>query len=611
MLFQSFNYIEYAFNGANKRGQAAKISDLNIPKDGADHYLCLYRYQAELVRFLEENAKKPKEERTRHDFVSYCDYIYFDIDVKNDLELAAGYTCQLLEQIKSFEIPADKVKISFSGAKGFHVLIPSSLFGAVPSKDFNQRVKSIALNVAQDIPIDSAIYDNMRLFRVPNTVNSKTGLFKVDIPHTLLAADIEELTAYAKTPQSTIKLENNSVPVPHLKALWDKAGRKEEKRETFERKPVEIPRNQKACICRILQGVPDGTIHNAAFRLAEHFIKQGYPGEVIVKMLEGWGPLNEVPANENFPAMVRDCMKGGYDFGCNDEILKAFCDKRCYLFKEPSKLRLVMMDEALDEYEQYVRNLGNSRFTTGFSEVDSIIRGVGPGETMMIIAYSGLFKSAFLQNLLLGASKRMGTYNIFFSLEMPISLVTERSAQITGEEYSFTIESRITDSKYKAQIRESLREGGADKLIICDTPGLSLDDIEIHVEEARRRYNHIGCIGIDYLGLMKAPGKSSEYERISAIAEGSKDLAKRLNVPVIILSQVSRGSADEEIERWSGKGSGALEASSDFQLGLYYDSAKNLMLKITKNRKGRDGVKFQAIMDKEYLKFRDFRRVEA
>lgn len=606
MLYETFNYVEYAFNGANKRNNVVKMSNLKIPKDGSDHYLNIYRYQPELAEWI----KTPKEKRIRHDFFCYCDYLYFDIDVKDELDLAAGYACQLIEQIKSFDVPEDKIKVSFSGSKGFHVLVPTSLFGAEPSKDFNTRIKSIVMNMAQDIPLDTGIYDNMRLFRIVNTVNSKTGLYKVDIPHEMLAGDIAAILEYAKTPQSTIRVENNCVTRDHLKALWQKAARKEVKQENFERKAIEIPRNQKACICRILQGVPEGMVHNASFRIAEYFVKQGYPGEIVTKILEGWGPLNEVPAKENFATMVRDCLNGQYDFGCNDEILKTFCDKRCYLFKEPKKLRLVTMDEALDEYEQYVRNLAQSRFTTGYKEVDEVIRGVGPGETMMIIAYSGLFKSAFLQNLLMSASKRMSVHNVFFSLEMPISLVAERAAQITGEEYSFSVENGITNAKYKAQIRETMADGGADKVIICDTPGLTLEDIETHVEEARRRFGTIGCIGIDYLGLMRAPGKTSEYERISAIAEGSKDLAKRLGLPVIILSQVSRQSADEEPERWSGKGSGALEASSDFQLGLYYDNAKNIMLKVTKNRKGRDGVKFQAIMSKEYLKFRDFRKVE-
>lgn len=606
MLYPTFDYIEYAYNGANKRGQVVKASELNVPKDGADHYLNIYRYQAEIVDWL----AIPKEKRSRHDFFTYCDYIYFDIDQKDDLELAAGYACQLVEQIKLFDIPADKIKVSFSGSKGFHVLIPTSLFGAAPSKDFNYRIKAIVLNIAQDIPVDTGIYDNMRLFRIPNTVNSKTGLYKVDLSHDMLGAEISTILDYAKKPQPIIKVENNCATRDHLKALWDKAARKEQKQENFNRKQVEIPKNQKACICRILQGVPEGMVHNASFRLAEHFIKQGFPGEVVMKILEGWGPLNEVPAEENFSVMVRDCLRGDYDFGCNDEVLKNFCDKRCYLYKEPSKMRLVMFDDALNEYEQYVRTLSETRFITGYKAVDEAIRGVGPGETMMIIAYSGLFKSAFLQNLMLNASKRTGIHNIFFSLEMPISLVMERSAQITGEEYSFTVENGITDAKYKASIRESMIEGGADKLIICDTPGLTLEDIEAHVEEARRRVKTIGCIGIDYLGLMRAPGKSSEYERISAIAEGSKDLAKRLNIPVIVLSQVGRGAADEEIERWSGKGSGALEASSDFQLGLYREKGtKNLMLKITKNRKGRDGLIFRAIMDKEYLKFRDFQEV--
>lgn len=93
---------------------------------------------------------------------------------------------------------------------------------------------------------------------------------------------------------------------------------------------------------------------------------------------------------------------------------------------------------------------------------------------------------------------------------------------------------------------------------------------------------------------MDGPGVS-EYEIISRLSTGLKSTAKLLNIPVIVLAQVSRkgGSGSDEITLDMGRGSGAIEEAADFVLGLWQamgdDGAKELICKILKNRKGPAG----------------------
>ena len=96
------------------------------------------------------------------------------------------------------------------------------------------------------------------------------------------------------------------------------------------------------------------------------------------------------------------------------------------------------LEDRAKSYIYYVNKVESLRFRTGLGEIDNAIRGVAPGEVLTIIAYSGTYKSALLQNLLNGAANRTGLYQMFFSLEMPEQKVFEREVQIqcgiTGRE---------------------------------------------------------------------------------------------------------------------------------------------------------------------------------
>jgi hypothetical protein len=601
MLFPSLKFIEYSFNGPNNRNKVVEISEIKklIPEDGADHFCVLFRYESTLKKYVDEHGTVKG-----HDLPHYPDYITWDIDEK-DLETAQSSTLALMGKLEDLGIGQDMVNLSFSGAKGFHVQVPSSLFDVVPHENNAKFMKSLCAAIADGIKLDLSIYDKNRLFRLRNTKNSKSGLYKVNIPPTMLLAKIEVITNYAKTPQEPRTVSNNYSPRKNLVDLWKKAQTVKERQIVLGgAKSVDVPKLAKACIHRILQGVPDGMIHNSAFRLANHFFKQGFPANIIKGILEGWGPLNEVPADEDFRRMASEA--GEYDFGCNDDILKSFCSEQCYLFKKSTVDASAIMDltDQYAAYVEYIKTLKKKCFVTGFDELDGQIRGVAPGEVMIIMAYSGLFKSALLQNLLLNAGLRTGLHHLFFSLEMPVSRVFERSVQMVTETEGYKIENSFKDTLYHEEMYKRLVTLRADRLLVCQKSGLSIEQIKEYTTLARDKYGDIGAIGIDYLGLMSAPGKQDEYSRISSCAENSKHLAKELNIPVIMLAQINRAAATGgDVEKWSAKGSGAIEASADFLIGLQKDESEQLVLRLLKNRKGAENLDYIVEMQREYLKF--------
>lgn len=264
-----------------------------------------------------------------------------------------------------------------------------------------------------------------------------------------------------------------------------------------------------------------------------------------------------------------------------------------------------------DKYQHYVRTIEKLRFTTGFPEIDSVIRGVGPKEVMYILGGPGLFKSALLQNIFIGACGRTDKYYPYFSLEMSDIRVFERTVQISLGHYTYNIESGFHHHQgYPENVLNSLSAKGVDRLLICDQGGLTIDQIEHYTRLARRKYGEIGAIGIDLLGLTTAPGATGLFELIETNAPAIMNMAKRLDVPVIVLAHTKRPQTGlnqgAEMTMEAGKGSGAIEQYARFMLGLWRDKDKNIICSVLKNTNGEAGLKFCVDMNPAFLQFRGF-----
>lgn len=257
------------------------------------------------------------------------------------------------------------------------------------------------------------------------------------------------------------------------------------------------------------------------------------------------------------------------------------------------------------------QKLDNSRFITGFARLDYLIRGVAPGEVLTIIAEPGGFKTAWLQNLLLRGARRTGLHHLFFSLEMPVEKVFEREAQIcsgyVGREVERIYKGAAGDGKAEAiDLYKKMFANGSNGLLVCDKPRQDISKIARYTEIAENKHGKINAIGIDYLGLMSAPGRTL-FEKTAFIAPEFKHLAKELNLPVILLCQINREGAKNthDILITDAKGGGDIEASADIMLGFYHDADGVLVCKILKNRNGPKDVKLAVQINKEAFQFED------
>ena len=258
-------------------------------------------------------------------------------------------------------------------------------------------------------------------------------------------------------------------------------------------------------------------------------------------------------------------------------------------------LPVFKVSELEDQYRRHVNRIDSTSLNLS-RWIPSLktIRPLVPGEVALLLGATGIGKTAALSNIALHS---WPLPTLFFELELPPELMFERILALKTKISCMDIE-----RAYKTG--DELGEEAIDKklshLHICTQPKLKVEDIErIIVQSELKIGERPKVVLIDYIGLVAGLGKS-RYERVSAVAEDLKVIAKSTQTVIVMASQVNRASTSEnpEITLESGKDSGSLENSSGLVIGLWRDANEGMMgtikLRILKSTKG--GASKEAIV---------------
>jgi len=229
-------------------------------------------------------------------------------------------------------------------------------------------------------------------------------------------------------------------------------------------------------------------------------------------------------------------------------------------------------DDSLQAIQKRATNQGVSGMVTDFPSLDNITSGLQKGDLMIIAARPSMGKTAFALNIAQNVAKHHTV--AVFSLEMPARQLVDRllSSQAFIESNKLRDSHRLTASEWTKLDHAHARVKKL-KLFIDDTPGLRLADL---VWKARRLKKNEGldAIVIDYLQLLTVGSKYSQnrQQEVSLISRSLKQLARELDVPIIALSQLSRGVEVRENKRpmmSDIRDSGAIEQDADIITFLY------------------------------------------
>ena len=273
--------------------------------------------------------------------------LYIDLDIDNlerDFEKLKRDVLLLARRLKTmFDITDDNIQYYFSGSKGFHILVPYTVFGITPSRDLNDKYKMIAIELKSYTitkSVDTRIYDTKRLFREPNTINSKTGLYKVAMTlEQIRNITYEELIEYASEPKEIIKVTGDYNPKAEycFNSLIDSI--KERQKKTVNHKVARQMLENKEllpCVKYIIQhGAQKGGRNNTAMALASALYQREPNNEQgILNIMKEWNntKLDDPLSDRELYLTVRSAYKNVQDgrrYGCGAFIDMGICVKGC------------------------------------------------------------------------------------------------------------------------------------------------------------------------------------------------------------------------------------------------------------------------------------------
>lgn len=276
-------------------------------------------------------------------------YIDLDIDnLKDKFETLKKDILLLTRRLVTlFDLTEDNIQYFFSGSKGFHIIIPHEIFGFTPSKDLNDKYKMLAVDLKSYTitkSIDTRIYDSKRLFREPNSINSKTGLYKVQISlQQLKTITYEDLIAYASEPKKICEPIKNYNPKSELafnniiKEIKDRQKRTinyKVARQMLEKKEI-LP-----CVKYVLQnGAVKGGRNNTAMALASSLFQRNNNKDEIEEIMLTWNntkldePLPERELKTTIQSAFNN-VRDGKRYGCGAFIDMGICIKGCPIRKK-------------------------------------------------------------------------------------------------------------------------------------------------------------------------------------------------------------------------------------------------------------------------------------
>jgi replicative DNA helicase len=223
---------------------------------------------------------------------------------------------------------------------------------------------------------------------------------------------------------------------------------------------------------------------------------------------------------------------------------------------------------------------------SGFADLDEITGGFQPGNLIIVAARPSMGKSALVTNIAENVALHPARPRpvALFSLEMSEAELAQRfiasQASIKGDDLR---KGRLKDERKWKRVLETAARYDAAPLYVDDSSDIGILEIRAKARrlhsETMQQQGGLGLIIVDYLQLMRPDGRvESRVEQVGQMSRGLKILARELNVPVVALSQLSRGVESRTDKRpllSDLRESGQIEQDADLVMFIYRDEYYN------------------------------------
>ncbi len=256
----------------------------------------------------------------------------------------------------------------------------------------------------------------------------------------------------------------------------------------------------------------------------------------------------------------------------------------------------------LDRLEELSKKQGELiGISSGFKAVDGVTQGLQKEDLIVIAGRPSMGKTSLAMNIAENVAKDEDGCVLVFSLEMSSESLTSRMlASMAGISQQSFKSANLTDRQWEKTIQQAKKLENMD-IHIDDKPNISPMEIRAKARRLAKKHRNNGgvkLIVIDYIQLMQMPGRTeNRVNELSDISRSLKYLAKEVNAPVIVLSQLNRAVEQRPNKRPQMadlRDSGAIEQDADLIFMLYRDYLytndedwKNVVeLRLVKHRNG-------------------------
>ena len=321
--------------------------------------------------------------------------------------------------------------------------------------------------------------------------------------------------------------------------------------------------------------------------------------------------LEEKYQQRELMKLSQDILQGLSTFDGNfDEYKNDIENKMLGILREGSntdmKDSVEVAQETLDEFRNAIHNKGELiGMTTGLSNLDYVTNGLHDGDLIILGARPSMGKTAFALQLALNVAQlNEGASVAFFSLEMPSRQLGQRLfSSMSGVEMNKIKNGVVNNEEFNA-INQSANQFAQLNFFVDDDGGVTMNDIKQKCRTLHKE-DKLDMVFIDYLQLINTPSEISNQNRQQIVAGMSrelKQLARELDVPILVLSQLSRAveQREDKVPMLADlRESGSIEQDADLVMFLYRDDYYNMddeeleqqatshtLLRIAKHRNG-------------------------
>lgn len=210
--------------------------------------------------------------------------------------------------------------------------------------------------------------------------------------------------------------------------------------------------------------------------------------------------------------------------------------------------------------------------STGFTELDKMTTGLHDDELIILAARPAVGKTAFALNIAQNVGTQNDTPVAIFSLEMSAQSLVSRMLCAEGSiDANHFRTGNLTQQEWD-NLMVAMGSLSKTKIFLDDTAGIKVAEIRAKCRRLAKEQGGIGLIVIDYLQLIEGTNHENRQQEVSDISRQLKKLAKELHVPVIALSQLSRGVEQRQDKRpvlSDIRESGSIEQDADIVGFLY------------------------------------------